>query len=204
MPGQRQSRQHPSRTGPSRWRGCNHRSHDNLQQDLADRRMANPMDPVLSHHTSQERQPAAMPELPNNKPHQSPKQKVMLKVIPNRLKSVLHCPLGLGELQAWPFPDVVFPLIFLSALFFSHFFLVLHRPLGPAELQAWPFPDVVFPSLSLSALSSSLFTVPCKMVLARPEEQEIVHTTSVCISLRWSGGLCVVRMPAESWHRLPR
>ena len=28
----------------------------------------------LSHHTSQKRQPAAMPELPNNKPHQSPKQ----------------------------------------------------------------------------------------------------------------------------------
>ena len=46
---------HPSRTGPSRWKGCNHRSHDNLQQDLADRRMANPMDQVLSHHTSQER-----------------------------------------------------------------------------------------------------------------------------------------------------
>ena len=68
------SRQHPGRTGPSRWRGYNHRSHDNLQQDLADRRMANPMDPVLSHHTSQERQPAAMPELPNNEPHQSPKQ----------------------------------------------------------------------------------------------------------------------------------
>ena len=36
------SRQHPSRTGPCRWRGCNHRSHDNLQQDLADRKMANP------------------------------------------------------------------------------------------------------------------------------------------------------------------
>ena len=31
-------RQHPSRTSQSRWRGCNHRSHDNLQQDLADRR----------------------------------------------------------------------------------------------------------------------------------------------------------------------
>ena len=57
-----------------RWRGCNHRSHDNLRQALADRRMANPMDPVLRHHTSQERQPAAVPELPNNKPHQSPKQ----------------------------------------------------------------------------------------------------------------------------------
>ncbi len=68
------SRQQPNRTGPSRWRGCNHRSHDNLRQALADRRMANPMDPVLRHHTSQERQPAAVPELPNNKPHQSPKQ----------------------------------------------------------------------------------------------------------------------------------
>ena len=68
------SRQHSCRTGPSRWRGCNHRSHDNLQQDLADRKLAHPMDPVLSHHTSQERQPAAVPELPNNKPHQSPKE----------------------------------------------------------------------------------------------------------------------------------
>ena len=32
------------------------------------------MDPILSHHTSQERQPAPEPELPNFKPHQSPKQ----------------------------------------------------------------------------------------------------------------------------------
>ena len=39
-----------------------------------DRRMANPVDPVLSHHTSQERQPAAVPELPNSQPHQPPKQ----------------------------------------------------------------------------------------------------------------------------------
>ena len=31
------------------------------------------MDPFLSHYTSQERQPAAASELPNNKPHQSPK-----------------------------------------------------------------------------------------------------------------------------------
>ena len=36
--------------------------------------MANPMDPVLSHHTSQERLSAAVPELLNNKLHQSPKQ----------------------------------------------------------------------------------------------------------------------------------
>ena len=37
------SRQHPSWDGASRWRGCHYRSHDNLQQDLADRRMVNPM-----------------------------------------------------------------------------------------------------------------------------------------------------------------
>ena len=60
------SQQHPSRTDGSRWKGCHHRSHNNLQQDLADRRMANPVDPVLRHHTSKERQPAAIPELPND------------------------------------------------------------------------------------------------------------------------------------------
>ena len=68
------SRQHPSRTGPSRWRGCNYRSQFNLQQNLANRRIANPMEPVLSHYTFQERQPAAVPELPNDQPHQPPKQ----------------------------------------------------------------------------------------------------------------------------------
>ena len=45
-----------------------------MQQDLADRRMANPVDPGLSHHISQEKQPAAVPELPNNQPRQPPKQ----------------------------------------------------------------------------------------------------------------------------------
>ena len=36
--------------------------------------MANRMDLVLSHHTSQERQPAAVPELTINQTHQLPKQ----------------------------------------------------------------------------------------------------------------------------------
>ena len=36
--------------------------------------MANIVDPVLSHHTFPERQPAAVPELPNDQSHQSPKQ----------------------------------------------------------------------------------------------------------------------------------
>ena len=66
-----------------RWTGCNHHSHDNLQQDLADRRMANPVNPVLIHHTSQERQPAAVPGLPGLISHPS---KVVLKIILNRLK----------------------------------------------------------------------------------------------------------------------
>ena len=35
--------------------------------------MANPVDPVLSHHASQERQPAAVSELLNDQPLQSPK-----------------------------------------------------------------------------------------------------------------------------------
>ena len=37
-------------------------------------RMANPVVPVLNHHSSQERQLAAVPELPNDQPHQPPKQ----------------------------------------------------------------------------------------------------------------------------------
>ena len=69
--------QHPSRTGRSMWKGCNYCSHDNQQQDLADRKMANPMDPVLSHHTS--------PALPNDQPISHP-SKVMLKITLNRLK----------------------------------------------------------------------------------------------------------------------
>ena len=33
-------------------------------------------------------------------------------------------------------------------------------------------------------------------------DRRYVHTISVC-SLRWSGGLCVIRLPAGSWNRLP-
>ena len=43
--------------------------------------MTNTVDPVLGHHTYQERQPAAVPELPNNQPHQSPKQPQAEKII---------------------------------------------------------------------------------------------------------------------------
>ena len=47
--------------------------------------------------------------------------------------SVLHCPLGLGELQACPFSVVVFPPLFLSALSSAHFHCALQDGFG----QTW-------------------------------------------------------------------
>ena len=47
--------------------------------------------------------------------------------------SVVHCPLGLVELQACPLPDVVFPSLPLSALCSSPFHCALHNGFG----QTW-------------------------------------------------------------------
>ena len=44
--------------------------------------------------------------------------------------SVFHCPLGLGKLQACPFPDVVFPPLALSALSSSPFHCALQDGFG--------------------------------------------------------------------------
>ena len=49
---------------------------------------------------------------------------------------VLHCPLGLAELQACPFPDVVFPHLPLSALSVVFFHLSLY-------LARWFWPDLM-------------------------------------------------------------
>ena len=54
-----------------------------LQQDLEDRRMADHMDSIPSHHTPKERQLAVVAELQNRISHPS---KVMLKIILNRLQ----------------------------------------------------------------------------------------------------------------------
>ena len=43
---------------------------------------------------------------------------------------VLRCPLGLGELHACPFPDVVFPPLPLSALSYSPFHCALQDDFG--------------------------------------------------------------------------
>ena len=64
-----------------------------------------------------------------------------------------------------------------------YIFLCSPLPLGLGELQACPFPNVVFPPLSvcLECLLPSL-TVPCKMVLARPDEHETCpYHCSLCL-----------------------
>ena len=58
---------------------------ENLHQHLADRGMANPVDPVFGHHTSTEGQPAAVAELPKISLISHP-GKVVLRIILNRLK----------------------------------------------------------------------------------------------------------------------
>ena len=50
----------------------------------------------------------------------------------------------------------------------------------------------------------SPFTVPCKMVLVRPDERETCPYHCSLVSLRQSGGLRVIRLPAGSCHKLPR
>ena len=59
---------------------------------------------------------------------------------------ILHYPLGLGELQACPFPDVVFPPLTLSALFSSPFHWVLQDGFG----QTWWTGDMTIPHLHIS------------------------------------------------------
>ena len=77
-----------------------------------------------------------------------------------------------------------------------------------------PFGTCRTPGLSISwcclPTSSSVCLVffPLSLYLARLFLPDLMngrhdHTTAVCVSLRWSGDLCVVQLPARSWHRLP-
>ena len=49
-------------------------------------------------------------------------------------------------------------------------YFVISFSYGVAKLQPCPFSDVVFPTLLLSAPSSPPCTVPCKIVLASPDD----------------------------------
>ena len=55
---------------------------------------------------------------------------------------------------------------------FSPYFAVLHCPMRLGELKACPFRDVVFSPLLCRPCLLSSSTVPCKMILDRPDEQE--------------------------------
>ena len=86
----------------------------------------------------------------------------------------------------------------------------LHFPLFSTAL--WDLANSR-PVHSLMLPSHLFLCPPCLLppftVLARWFWQDLMngsydHTTAVCIFLWWSGGLCVVRLPAGSWHRLLR
>ena len=66
---------------------------------------------------------------------------------------VLHCPRGLGELQACPFPDVVFPPLLLSTLPSSPFRCALQDGFG----QTWWTEDMTIPLQCASFYDDQVF-----------------------------------------------
>ena len=81
---------------------------------------------------------------------------------------------------------------------FPPFFSDLHRLLELGKMQACPFPMLSSHIFFCLLCLLPPFTVPCRMVLARPDKRE-----TFCISSKWSRGLHVVWMFAGSWHGLP-
>ena len=82
-------------------------------------------------------------------------------------------------------------------------------PCSPLPSGTWQTPGLSIPGCCLPTSSSvCLVFFPLSQCLARrfwPDwmNRRHDHTIAVCIFLRWSGGLCVVRSPAGSWHGLP-
>ena len=75
--------------------------------------------------------------------------------------------------------------------------LPISRPVHSLMLSSYLFP-------CLPCLLPP-FIVPCKGGgWSDLMNGKLVHTTAVCISLRLSGGLRVVQLPAGSWHGIPR
>ena len=83
-------------------------------------------------------------------------------------------------------------------------------PCSPLPSLTWRTPGLSIPWCCLPTSSSvCLVFFPLSLCLARWFWPDLMngwhdHTTAVCISLRWSGGLRVVQFPAGSWHGLPR
>ena len=85
-------------------------------------------------------------------------------------------------------------------------------PSGTCRTQGLSIPLRCLPTSSFVRLvffTLCLVFFPLSLCLARRFWPDLmnsrrVHITSVCVSLRWSGVPRVVRLPAGSWHRLPR
>ena len=82
-------------------------------------------------------------------------------------------------------------------------------PCSPQPSGTWQTQGLSIPWCYLPTSSSvCLVFFPLSLCLARWFWPDLMnrnhdHTTAVCVSLRWSG-LCVFRLPAGSWHGLPR
>ena len=81
---------------------------------------------------------------------------------------------------------------------------------SPLPSGTWRTPGLWIPWFCLPTSSSvCLVLFPLSLCLAKCFWPDLMngrhdHITAVCVSLRWSGGLRVVRLPAESWHRFLR
>ena len=83
-------------------------------------------------------------------------------------------------------------------------------PCSPLPSGTWRTPGLSVPRCCLPTSSSiCLVFFLLSLCLARWFWSALMsrrhdHTTAVCVSLKWSGGLCMMQLPAGSWHGLPR
>ena len=92
-----------------------------------------------------------------------------------------------------------------SSLHFSLFTTALWNLANPRPVHSLMLSSHLFFFLSFFSVCLAFF--PLSLSVAKRFWQDLmngrqVHTTVVCVSLRWSGGLRTVRLPAGSWHRL--
>ena len=79
-------------------------------------------------------------------------------------------------------------------------------PCSALPSGTWPTPGLSVPRCCLPTSSSvCLVFFPLSLCLARWFWPDLMsgkhdHTSAVCVSLRSSGGLCVVQLPAGSWY----
>ena len=82
-------------------------------------------------------------------------------------------------------------------------------PCSPLSSGTWRTPGLSIPWCHPTSSSVCLVFFSLSLCLARWFWPDLMngrhdHTTAVCVCLQWSGGLRVVRLPAGSWHGLPR